>query len=459
MSFANCAIVRPSRMPAAQASDPRSTLGGTSQVGLLFLLLSTACVHENSFTPAPGYQPISPPGPDVGLVFLVDFTTDVNTQDQAAIGTQFEVGIMRGLVEHGYRPIVVDRRVAYNSYRTSKVPSIDDSGRILAERADAISKATTHGLATVVVAHLMANQMSNKLVFEGEAPDATMTSRFSMGATCLAWGVASSSLFFKSLKSDHNWFEDSWKEHVGFQGAISAEFSVNGNLNPRRVFIRPPGVLSAELSRALLAAIPSFSVPGPDAVEPLGFPVPAMSGHQQAGEEEEDLSPDLFGKETRVVSYQDGSGNRFSTLSTNGKTWGWKIVPVRSVSYLLVDSTCNGRPTTRWPAEQSQPTIPACAKAPSGSIALRFPVPAETLDPVEVRGAPFPIAPIIARLGSGERVMTAKDVNPDGWRSVRLFDGRTGFVKSAQFRFGLPAQVDTAVAQPPLGKPEPDAGP
>ena len=54
--------------------------------------------------------------------------------------------------------------------------------------------------------------------------------------------------------------------------------------------------------------------------------------------------------------------------------------------------------------------------------------------PGEVRTAPHLIAPIVMRLESGQRVSVSSDAT-DGWRVVKLPDGRAGYIQDTAIRF------------------------
>ncbi len=72
----------------------------------------------------------------------------------------------------------------------------------------------------------------------------------------------------------------------------------------------------------------------------------------------------------------------------------------------------------------------------------------------EARARPDPSAPVLQTFPEGARVSVSEDVT-DGWRRIRLPDGRIGYVEDAAVSLAPPAAPPPAAARPPPGPPPP----
>jgi hypothetical protein len=96
--------------------------------------------------------------------------------------------------------------------------------------------------------------------------------------------------------------------------------------------------------------------------------------------------------------------------------------------------------------------VASCCAAASLTATARAETRAVVTPETPVRSAPFEVAPEIARLRAGDRVVAddaADDAAKHGWRRVRLADGRFGFVREAD--------TEPRPDEPPAAPPPPPA--
>jgi hypothetical protein len=80
--------------------------------------------------------------------------------------------------------------------------------------------------------------------------------------------------------------------------------------------------------------------------------------------------------------------------------------------------------------------------APSGESGARLAV--VQVGGVDVRSAPHAIAPVLLHLRLGDRLLVSATAR-DGWRQVRLFDGRFGYVEDARVKIADPPPTPLSI--------------
>jgi hypothetical protein len=322
------------------------------------------------FAPPATFITRAPRSADLAVALICDFDNTVSEAERLELTSAAERGVVEGLLWRGYKSRVVAREGRVMPPGFLAPGAMDSPDTVFPQREWALARASAAAMSEVMVVHFEIGRTTSLASLRGFLGRARLEGHF----TVYAWD-ASSLLFYRPLTWNDDAIPVVSSKTKSFDGRRESLLTralapVTGYTNTTSfdVVDHPLQVWGEQIGRTALAKAPSIAPLRPNLTEPAGFTVPFIdpsspAGAQYASIGKSKVTTDYPAGETSYETFQDRSGNLLGRVSTSGVVWGWEVEPVASRAYLLVDPSCSGKPTERWPTSgEALLSPPACAR-------------------------------------------------------------------------------------------------